>query len=168
MKKPVKGSLFIIILILIDQLTKLWAKSYLKGNNDISVVSNVFSLHYLENRGAAFGIFQNQQVLFIAMTVVILLGIAYACWRLPKEAKYRPLEMIACVICAGAIGNLIDRIAYGYVVDFLYFEWINFPVFNIADCYVTCSAFFLVILVLFYYKDEDFAFLGKKEERKEV
>lgn len=163
MIKAVKNSFFVVLLIAADQLAKFWAKTYLKGNADIPIIKNVFSLHYLENRGAAFGIFQNRQIFFILTTTGILIFIAYALYKLPKEAKYRPLEFIALVTLSGAIGNLIDRLTHRYVIDFLYFELIDFPVFNIADCYVSCSAFLLVLLVLFYYKEEDFSFLSRKE-----
>lgn len=163
MKKPIGYSLFVLILLGLDQLTKLWAKTSLRGNADISIIKNVFSLHYLENRGAAFGMLQNQQLFFVIMTAIVLGGIAYLSHKLPKEARYNPLRIIALFITAGALGNLIDRLLYSYVVDFFYFELINFPVFNVADCYVTCSAIFLVLLVLFYYRDEDFAFLSRKE-----
>lgn len=163
MKQTLKRSLLVLFLIALDQLTKLWAKTRLMGHEDISVIKNVFSLHYLENRGAAFGMLENQQVFFIIITAISLFAVGYLCYRLPKEKKYLPLELIALFIVAGAVGNLIDRVKNGYVIDFFYFELIDFPVFNVADCYVTCSAFLLVILVLFYYKEEDFAFLGKKE-----
>jgi signal peptidase II len=77
------------------------------------------------------------------------------------EKKFNLLKVIMDFIMAGAIGNLIDRIFIGYVTDFIYVELIDFPVFNIADSYITVAAFLLVILSLFYYKDEDFAFLEK-------
>ena len=126
-------------------------------------IENVFCLHYLENHGAAFGIFQNQQLFFLITTAIILAGIGYFSYKLPQDKKYLPLEIISLFVSAGAIGNFIDRLSYGYVIDFLYFELIDFPVFNVADCYVTCSAFFLIILIFFYYKEEDFAFLNRKE-----
>lgn len=163
MKKAAKNSLFLVLFILIDQWSKLWARTCLKGSADIPVIKKVFSLHYLENRGAAFGLLQNRQIFFVLMTVLVLACIAYVYHRLPNEAKYKPLEYIALFITAGAIGNFIDRICYHYVIDFLYFELIDFPVFNVADCYVSCSTFFLVVLLLFYYKEEDFAFLNRKE-----
>lgn len=76
------------------------------------------------------------------------------------------MRIVLVFLSAGAIGNLIDRSVNKYVVDFLYFELIDFPIFNLADCYVTGAAAFLIILCLFYYKDEDFAFLNRKEEQK--
>lgn len=162
MRKTVKGGFIVAFLIFLDQLTKLWAKTNLKGHKDIVILDKVFSLHYLENQGAAFGILQNKQAFFLIMTTIILCGVIYAYYRLPNSSRYRPLEILSLFIAAGAVGNLIDRVSYGYVIDFLYFELIDFPVFNVADCYVTCSAFFLVLLVLFYYKEEDFAFLSRK------
>lgn len=162
MKKPVKGGLLVILLVFIDQLAKFWAKTYLKGNADISIIKDVFSLHYLENRGAAFGMLQDKQIFFVLITAASLCAMAYLYHKLPEEKKYRPLRLIALFITAGAIGNLIDRVQNQYVIDFFYFELIDFPVFNVADCYVSCAAVVLVLLVLFYYKEEDFAFLEKK------
>jgi signal peptidase II len=160
MKKRVAAGLLITILIFIDQLTKLLAKRYLLGKPDISLIKNVFSLHYLENQGAAFGILKNQQVLFVIMTVLILGGVIYGVSKLPKAKKYLPLQVVALLVCAGAVGNLIDRLRYGYVIDFFYFELIDFPVFNVADCYVTLAAALLAYLVLWHYKEEDFGFLN--------
>ena len=74
---------------------------------------------------------------------------------MPQNKKYTALNYIIVFLIAGAIGNYIDRIANNYVVDFIYFSLINFPVFNVADCYVTVSVILLFILILFYYKDDD-------------
>ena len=74
---------------------------------------------------------------------------------MPRQKKYLYLDYIIVLVVAGAIGNHIDRVLNNYVVDFIYFSLINFPVFNIADCYVTVSMILLLILILFYYKDED-------------
>ena len=77
-----------------------------------------------------------------------------------------PLALCLMMVCAGAVGNMIDRVSQGYVVDFLYFKLINFPIFNVADCYVTIAAASLVLLIMFHYKDEDLMCfsLKKKEE----
>ncbi|NMB42654.1 MAG: lipoprotein signal peptidase, partial [Clostridiales bacterium] len=80
---------------------------------------------------------------------------------LPQVKRYNILRILLVLIIAGAIGNLIDRIRLNYVVDFIYFALINFPIFNVADIYVTVSTFVFLILALFYYKDEDFEFLEK-------
>ena len=81
--------------------------------------------------------------------------ILYFLIRLPATKKYHVLRFCLVTIGAGAIGNLYDRIMLGYVIDFLYFIYIDFPIFNVADIYVTVSAAMLVILFLFIYKDED-------------
>ena len=77
----------------------------------------------------------------------------------------RPLRVVLVMICAGAAGNFIDRVSQGYVVDFIYFELINFPVFNVADIFVTVGAALLVVLILFYYKDSDFDFLSRRQQK---
>ena len=124
------------ILTILDQWTKQLAVIHLQNQPDFSLIPGVLSFHYLENRGAAFGVFQNRQILFLIMTTAILLFILYALWKMPQEKKYRPLRLLSYFITAGAIGNLIDRVRLGYVVDFIYFSLIDFPVFNVADILV--------------------------------
>lgn len=158
------------LLVAGDQLTKCFAVLYLKGKEPFVLIKDVFELHYLENRGAAFGILQGRQIFLGILTSVFLFILYYVFRKMPDEKKYTPLYFIGMMVCAGAIGNMIDRVRQQYVVDFLYFKLINFPIFNLADCYVTIAAFLLFFLILFYYKDEDFEFLKKnkfdfKEER---
>lgn len=150
-------------LTVLDQWTKHLAVLHLQNQADISLIDGVLSLHYLENRGAAFGVFQNRQGAFFILTVIILAFIVYVLWKMPATKKYLPLRILCFFLTAGALGNLIDRIRLKYVVDFIYFSLIDFPVFNVADIYVTVSMIALLLLVLFYYKDEDdFAFLSRK------
>jgi signal peptidase II len=96
-----------------------------------------------------------------------LAGVAYAVFRMPANKKYVPLHLIAMFLASGAVGNMIDRFTRGYVVDFLYFKLINFPVFNVADCYVTVSMLAFLLLFLLYYKEEDLTCLSfhKKGEQ---
>ena len=155
MKKHIKIFSLIIILIIADQLTKLWALADLRGSEGIPVISGVFELQYLENRGAAFGILQDKQILFLLITVAVAVLLTYIYIRIPEERKYTPLRICYVLLMAGAFGNLIDRVARGYVVDFFYFKVINFPIFNVADIYVTCSAIFLAVLLIFFYNEED-------------
>ena len=84
---------------------------------------------------------------------------------MPVNKKLQSLRIILIFISAGAAGNLIDRFFLGYVRDFIYFSLIDFPVFNVADIYVTCAVALLIILILFYYKEEDFSFLQKSGKR---
>ena len=128
----------------------------------------VFELYYLENRGAAFGILQGQKAVFLICTAVVLVLIAFYYNRLPGGRRYTLMRVVAVLLAAGALGNLIDRMRYSYVVDFLYFKLIDFPVFNVADCYVTVGAVLLAVLILFVYKEEELGFLSlrKRDERQ--
>ena len=98
---------------------------------------------------------------FYIISAIVGIVILYVLLRMPCEAKYYPLLITISFIAAGAAGNLIDRVFRRSVVDFIYFKPIDFPVFNVADIYVTTATAVMMILVLFYYKDEDFAFLKR-------
>ena len=161
MKKHIQIFSLIIILILADQLTKLWALAELRGSEGISVITGIFELQYLENRGAAFGILQNHQVLFLLITVLAAVLLTYIYARIPDDKKYIPLRICYVLLMAGAFGNMIDRAFRGYVVDFFYFKLIDFPIFNVADIYVTVTMVLLMGLILFYYKEEDLEFLSR-------
>ena len=97
-------------------------------------------------------VFQN---VMIIVTPLFCFLIAYFIIRLPKEKKFRPLYIDLLFVFSGALGNYIDRISHKYVVDFIYFSIIDFPVFNVADIYITCGFIYLIILLLFIYKDSD-------------
>jgi len=153
----------IIIFILIDQFTKLLAIKKLKDNLSFSIIPHIFELQYLENRGAAFGILQGQKYFFVIITVIFLAILFYIYNSIPGESKYVYLRIVMILFFSGAIGNFIDRIKNNYVVDFFYFTPVNFPIFNVADIYVTSGAFFLIVLVLFYYKEDDFAKIFSKK-----
>lgn len=147
---------WILILVFFDQFTKYLAIGRLKGKQPYVLVENVFQLEYLENRGAAFGLFQNQRVFFLASAILICIVVFWFYFRVPMERRFLPLRICAVLVVSGAVGNCIDRIRLNYVVDFLYFKLINFPIFNVADIYVTVSAVSLVLLMCMYYKEEDF------------
>lgn len=153
------------LLIGLDQWTKFLAVKHLKDQADIALLPNVLYLKYLENRGAAFGIFQGKKIFLLFLTSLVLLGIGYLLWKLPEEKKFRYLKWISFLVVSGGIGNMIDRIRLQYVVDFIYFSPIDFPIFNVADIYVTVSMILLFLLVFFYYKEEDFDFLKWKKAK---
>lgn len=154
-------------LVFCDQLTKVWAVRTLKGAEDIVLIKNVFQLHYLENRGMAFGMLQNQQIFFYIMTAVILAVAVYFLVKTPVKKRYIPLLAVILLIMAGAVGNLIDRASQQFVVDFLYFSLIDFPIFNVADCYVTIGCF-SVIIMMFIYKDEELSDLYAIKKKTSV
>ena len=158
----------VAVLVLFDQFTKLLAVNHLMNNDPFVIWKNVFELRYLENRGAAFGMLQNKLTFFILITVVILALVVYFYLSTPVTKKYLPLRFCMVLITAGAIGNCIDRVFRGFVVDFFYFRLIDFPIFNVADIYVTVAFILLAVLVLFYYKDEDFAVYSRKKTKSET
>lgn len=142
-------------LIGLDRITKLMAIENIKPLGSMTVIDGVLDFTFVENRGAAFGILQGRQWFFVALTCFVGAVMAYYLVKLPKKPKYRPLRFALTLILAGALGNnLIDRITYGYVVDFLEATFISWPVFNIADIYIVTGTILLVILMLFVYKDE--------------
>lgn len=136
-------ALILVILIALDQVVKYWALHVLAQIGSIPLINGVFHLTYVENRGAAFGILQDQRILFLCMTPIILAAVAYV---LRKGYIRTSLGKVSLyLISAGALGNLIDRVWHGFVVDLFDFCLIHFPVFNIADVYV------VVGMILFFY-----------------
>lgn len=164
-RKYIFYALAVILLTVFDQITKKLAVEHLQGSGSVTVIPRILSLYYLENKGAAFGMFQNGTIFFAGITILLLGCIAYCFVRIPDTPRYIPMQIIATAVAAGAVGNLIDRIVQGYVVDFFQFTFIRFPIFNVADIYVTVSAIILFILVMFFYKDEDFEFLSRKNDK---
>ncbi len=160
------------LLVLLDQWSKHLAVTHLKGQPDIPLIKGVFELSYLENSGMAWGLLAGGRWLFLAGTFFILALIIYAFIKAPLTRRYRLLRMVLAGLSAGAAGNLIDRLFHGYVVDFFSFCLINFPIFNVADCYVVVSGILFLILFLFYYKEEDLdvflpPFLKKKKKEED-
>ena len=155
----------ICALIALDQYTKYLAVIHLKDKPAYNIINGVLELNYLENKGAAFGMLQNQKAFFIFVAVVTLSVIGYVLFKVPDRKKYGILHLLLSLIAAGAIGNMIDRIRFDYVVDFIYFVLINFPIFNVADIYVTVSTVVLVFLLLFVYKENDLSFISFKQKR---
>lgn len=145
----------ILVLIGLDQLSKYLAVENLMNKPDVIIIPKVLQLHYLENTGAAFSLLEGKQLVFAIITPILLIGLAYILIKMPQAKKYTTLDYIIVFLIAGAIGNYIDRIINNYVVDFIYFSLINFPVFNVADCYVTVAVIVLLAVILWYYKDED-------------
>ena len=158
--------ILIAVLILADQFTKYLAVVHLQDKPPYKIISGVLELNFLKNSGAAFGMLQDQKVFFILVAALILIIIAYVLFRLPDDKKYDIMHILLVLIASGAAGNMIDRVKQDYVVDFIYFVIINFPIFNVADIYVTVATFVFVILFLFYYQESDFNFLSFRQHKK--
>jgi len=140
--------IFVIGLIL-DYITKIWALDTLKGKPDITIIKGFFDLSYLENRGAAFGIFQGRVYLLAAVTLVII-GVFFF-YYLRTKKKTLLFTVSTALILTGALGNLVDRLRYGFVVDFISWHWKDayyFPTFNVADICITIGTGLLVIYIL--------------------
>lgn len=149
-------------LILADLLTKSLAVLNLRDKAPMVLIPGVLELRYLENRGAAFSMLTNHQGIFIVIAIAAIVLIVWVLHKIPVTHHFAGLHICLILILAGAAGNLIDRLQLGYVRDFIYFSLINFPIFNVADIYVTTATVLLIVLILFVYRgDHDFDFLKR-------
>ena len=165
--RPLISILIIIVCVGIDQLTKLLAINNLRDLADeIPVINKVFGLYYVENKGISFSMLSSKMALIIIITSIIMLILIYIMIRTPKTKYFMPFSIVLSVIVGGAAGNMIDRIFRGFVIDFIMLDFINFPIFNVADIFVCVGLFILVILIIFKYKDKDFDFIIPKKGEK--
>ncbi|WP_251387058.1 signal peptidase II [Mediterraneibacter agrestimuris] len=165
LKSYLYAFVWIVVLVAADQFTKWLAVVNLKNQDSFILIPDIFELQYLENRGAAFGMFQGKQFLFTIGAVFVSFVILFFYRKIPSGKRFFPLKFCAVLICAGAIGNMIDRIFLNYVIDFFYFSLIDFPIFNVADCYVVIACFLFAILILFIYKDDELSSFSLKFDR---
>lgn len=145
--------LFVILLVVLDQASKIYLTLVNKTSPiDLEVIRGFFRITYTCNDGAAFSILKGKRVFFIIMTIAVVCLIVY---YLLKNKVYWVEKYSLLLIISGAVGNLIDRIMYGYVIDFLDFIIFgyDFPVFNIADSFITIGAIGLIISILFLNKE---------------
>mgnify|MGYP002856094278 CR=1 FL=1 len=166
-KRWVSGIILIVFLTILDRLTKLWAAKTLTQGFDIAIISGVLELHYLENTGAAFSILTGKTGFLGLLTIVMCVFIVFLMIKTPLEKKYSLFWLCLVFLFSGALGNFYDRIFYHYVIDFISFVLINFPIFNVADIYVTVSMALLVVLILFYYDDEALGHIFKSEHHSD-
>lgn len=136
-----------LLFVVTDQVTKFLVEKILPKDTTISIIPSVLHLTYVKNYGAAFGILQNQKFFLLGVTSIILIGIIIFLFF--KEIKSGFLLWALVLIISGGIGNLIDRVFRGYVIDFIDFRLINFAVFNLADSYVCIGVFLIIIYILF-------------------
>lgn len=166
--RPWGIALLALLLIGCDQWTKSLAVRFLKGQDAYVIWDGVFELRYLENRGAAFGMLQGQQAFFLLTGLFVFAAAIYFFRYMSQDRKFLPLRIIAVFILAGAWGNMIDRLRLSYVVDFFYFSLIDFPIFNVADIYVSVGTAVLAVLILFVYRDEDLNHLMDRRKREKT
>lgn len=142
------GLIVILILLAVDIITKQWALNVLAKSNDITVIKGFFDLAYLENRGAAFGILQNKVIFLALITTIVVLIMVFYIIKYKPESKL--LKYSFYLIIPGAIGNLVDRVRLGFVVDFLQFHYKDvyyFPTFNMADTFVVIGTALMILYV---------------------
>lgn len=142
---------FIIVFlgILADRITKLWAIKSLSSGNEIVLIKNFFSFEYLENRGAAWGIFQNKLTFLSILTSIVVIGIII--YMVKNKPTSKLLRLSFSLIISGALGNLYDRTIYHKVIDFILFHYKEvyyFPTFNVADMLVVIGAFLLALFII--------------------
>lgn len=137
-----------VLVLLIDQIVKLLIKTNMNLNEEISIIPNFFSIQYLKNTGAAFSILENQTILLAITSIICISVIIY---YLKKEENLTTAMYLSFgLVLGGILGNLIDRIVYQGVIDFLSFQIFNynFPVFNIADIGITIGVLLLIIIYI--------------------
>jgi signal peptidase II len=137
--------IFAAFIFAVDQLTKALVKMHMAPNQSIPVIDNILHLTYVQNTGAAFSLLKGRVFFFVVVSFAVIAVIVYYLIRLPKEKKL--FKFTLALVLGGAFGNLVDRLRFGYVVDFIDFRiW---PVFNVADSAVVIGVLLLLYLVMF-------------------
>jgi len=150
LKRYVLPAAFVATLLAIDQFTKWLAVTYLQPIREFVLIEGVFSLFYHENQGMAFGLFQGGRWFFVVATVVALGFFIYFYVKMPKTRYHNTIRFFLLIFMGGALGNFTDRLFNdGFVVDFLFFNLINFPIFNMADVFLVVAVFAIMIILLF-------------------
>lgn len=137
-----------------DQLIKWFVVKGLKGKENVELIPDVLELEYYENFGAAFSSFMGMRQLLIVFTGLLSIFLIWKWLCLPEEKRFWGLHVGLMLVIGGALGNLADRVARGYVVDFIYFVPVDFPKFNFADICVVCGTALIFVLVMFYKEEE--------------
>lgn len=143
---------FILILVAVDQFLKYTVVTKVKPFTNVTLIPNFLDITYVENRGAAFGIFQNQRWFFIIFAGIMILIFIYLIKR--KKLKDKIFLNSVALIIAGGIGNFIDRLLLGYVIDYIKLSFFS-PVCNFSDYCITFGAISLAVYILFFYKDAE-------------
>ena len=142
-------SLAALAVIVLDQVSKFLVLKYIPLNGHVDMIPGFLGLTYVRNPGAAFSSFEGAQWLF---ALIFLLFAVFIFWEFPKKKMpFTDFERwLIVLIFAGGVGNTIDRFRFGYVVDMIQTEFMNFPIFNVADCFITCGCILLVIHLIFF------------------
>lgn len=143
----------ILLGVILDLLSKWLVVKFLKPIDDLPLWNGVFHLNYHENRGAAFGIMQDSRWIFLTISTVSIIAMLF--YLFSGKSQNKLSNAAISLIIAGGIGNMVDRLSLGYVIDFLYFKLIDFAIFNVADSFVCIGAGLLILsLILDIIKEE--------------
>ena len=157
--------LILLLCIAADRVSKYFIVTKLKDHPAVSAIGGIVEFRYTENPGAAFSLLANQTSFFVLICIVILVTGGYFLIKSPGRSKYVFSHIMIMMILGGAVGNIIDRLLYGAVIDFIYINAFDFPIFNIADIFLTLGTLGLVLSFVFYYKEDDLNFLRFKEKK---
>lgn len=139
----------IIAIIVTDQFTKYLAETQLAQVRSMPLWENVFHLTYSKNTGAAFSILRNKQSILIIVTLLVMVFLAFYLFKSIQSHEPWALNLALAMILGGGIGNLVDRVRLNYVIDFFDFTLINYPIFNVADCFIVLGTVLLGYLLVF-------------------
>ncbi|MCR8968857.1 signal peptidase II [Facklamia sp. 7083-14-GEN3] len=133
-------------IIILDQSLKIWTQNYLTMNQAVEIIPNFFQLNYIQNTGAGWGLFDGQRFFLIGVTFLVIFYLVYLIWKNRYYSLWAKLAY--ALLLGGAVGNLIDRLLRGYVVDMLQIRLFDFPIFNLADTSLTLGVILLIIMVI--------------------
>ena len=143
--------LFAALIVVADQITKLLVLDKIPLHSQIKAIPGLFHLTYVQNTGAAFSSFQGMRWLFVGIFLVLTAALLFEYFK--KPMAFATFERVClAAVYGGALGNVIDRVRLGYVVDMICVDFMDFPVFNVADCFITCGSVLLLVHLFFFNK----------------
>lgn len=147
-------ALSVILFIILDQAVKQWARVYLLPVGRIPIINGLIGFRYATNTGAAFGMLEGARWFFVILTIIVVVVLIVCEFKMPYTRNSLYVRIPMALILAGAIGNFIDRLLFGYVVDMFEFLFIRFPIFNVADILLVIGTISYAFIALFILKDE--------------
>ncbi|MGF3141791.1 signal peptidase II [Facklamia sp. P13064] len=141
------------IIVILDQALKIWTQNHLTLNQTLEIIPDFFQLNYIHNTGAGWGLFAGQRFFLIGVTFLVIFYLVYLIWKNRYHSLWTKLAY--ALLLGGAVGNLIDRLVRGYVVDMLQIRLFDFPIFNLADVALTLGVILLIIMVIWTEEGSD-------------
>lgn len=162
------ATILVIIIVLFDQITKYFASLSLQDGQAVTLIPRLISLRYHENAGAAWGILSDKRWIFMIVSTVAIIAIIAFMIYTKKQAQSKLLTVSLSFFLGGGIGNMIDRIRLEYVIDFLRFDFFEFPIFNVADSFISVGAGLMVLYLVLDTIREEKEKRNLKKERQNV